>query len=205
MAHPVISRSLPQLVLSFVLLCLFLALSLLLDGACNHELAPSPELGNGAGGANGGGDGAGGANMICIRQDYCVRSCSAAPASGAVVPGYCDATGAFACPPDTVRLSTCAPDACVQVTPFCCDETTGGRVFPPCGPDGLKQACPAGSHLYDFNVGCIPAGLGVTNCYDLKGPCNLEDQMCSSGQTLCRCVPAPAGGALSWQCATMLP
>jgi hypothetical protein len=97
-----------------------------------------------------------------------------------------------------VHLSACPPNACVQVTPICCDETTGGSANPPCGPDGLKQACPAGSHLYDFQVGCIPAGLGTTTCQDLdRQPCSL---LCQRGSVICSCGFPSGSDQLTWGC-----
>src|SRR2546430_193576 len=146
--------------LSFALVSLLSGLAVLPFGACNHELGPPQGIG-GQGGST-----------ACAAGVNCVQSCSADPTSGAV-PGSCDATGAFTCPAGRVHLSTCAPNACVQVTPVCCDETTGADAIPPCGPDGLKQPCPPGSHVYDFQVGCIPAGLGTTTCQDLdRQPCS---------------------------------
>ena len=209
-----------QQVLGFVLLCLFLTPPLLLVGACNHELPPPPATGNGAAGSGAargtGGSGAGGdtgaeafggqgGNTSCLGLDTCVQSCSVYFPGGAV-SGYCDATGAFACPADTVRMSTCPPNACAQYTPRCCDDTTGGSAPAPCGPDGLKQACPAGSHTYDYQTGCIPTGLGVTNCLDLRDrACDLASQSCTQGDVICGCAStAGDGGALTWQCAILI-
>ena len=153
------SRTPPrERILGFLLLCLFLALAVLLVGACNHDLAP-PGTGSGAGGSSAG---AGGAPR----------------------------------------------DACAQMTsPYCCDDTTGVfSLAPPCGPDGFQQACPAGTHHYDYHLGCIPAGLGVTECSDLDGKaCSFEPQGCIQGDTECSCSPtAGDGGALTWQCFVLL-
>jgi hypothetical protein len=187
----------------FALVCL-----ILLAGACNHELAPPPlppGTGSGAGGVTGGdGFGGQGGNTSCFTGDSCVQSCfTDFPGP---VSGYCDATGAFACPADTVRLSTCAPNACAQFTSSCCDDITGAHGQPPCGPDGLKQVCAAGSHPYDYRVGCIPTGLGVTQCLDLEGKgCDLQGQSCTQGDAFCDCRPAAGdGGALAWWCAVLI-
>src|SRR6478672_13741499 len=124
--YPSTPRTPPQeRVLGFVLLCLFLAFAVLLVGACNHELEPPQGLGGQGGGT------------ACAAGVNCVQSCSADPTCSAV-PGSCDATGAFICPAGRVHLSTCAPNACVQWAPVCCDEANGGDAIPPCGPDGLK-------------------------------------------------------------------
>jgi hypothetical protein len=201
----------------------FLALAALLVGACNHELTPPPlppgtgsdaggaGAGRGTGGSSAGsgtgGDGFGGqgGNTSCFTGDSCVQSCSEYFPGGGV-SGYCDATGAFACPGQTVRLSTCAPNACAQFTSNCCDDITGAHGQPPCGPDGLKQACPAGSHPYDYRIGCIPTGLGVTQCLDLEGKaCDLQSQSCTQGDAFCDCAPATTdGGALTWRCAILI-
>ena len=97
-----------------------LALAVLLVGACNHELTPPPlppgtgsgAAGSGAGRGTGGssaggvtgGDGFGGqgGDTSCFNGDTCVQSCSEYFPGGGV-SGYCDATGALACPGDTVR------------------------------------------------------------------------------------------------------
>ena len=174
------------------------ALAVLLGEACNHELGPFPGTGSEAGGGRGG-------NATCMAGVNCVQSCSADPSSGAV-PGSCDATGAFICPANRVHLSTCPPDACVQWGPFCCDETTGAFANPPCGSDGLKQACPAGSHVYDPQIGCIPAGLGTTTCRDLdRQPCSLQNQGCTQGAVICSCGHPTASDQLSWSCGLIEP
>jgi len=180
----------------------------LLVGACNHELAPPPVTGtgNGAGGSGAGGDGSGGqgGNTSCLGRDSCVPSCSQY-FPGSFVSGYCDATGAFACPGESARLSSCAPNACAQFTPTCCDDTTGIDMPAPCGADGLKQACPARSHAHSGG-GCIPASLGVTHCLELRDqPCTRQDQYCNEGATFCDCAPvAGDAGAMTWQCATLI-
>jgi len=189
---------------------LHLFLAVLLAAACNHELSPPPGFGSGAGGfsagGGAGGDGLGGqgGNTSCFTGDACVQSCFA-DFSGTWGAGYCDATGTFTCPPGTVRLSTCPPNACVQFTPACCDDTTGADTAAPCGPDGLKQACPAGTHAHG-NDGCIPASLGVAHCYDLNyAACGLDRQSCIEGAVVCVCGPSASdGGALAWQCAVLI-
>jgi len=198
------SRATPQeRVLGFVLLCLFLGLAVLLVGACNHELAP--ETGGGAGGSGAGsGTGGQGVTIACLGQDSCVRSCSAAASTPRAQP-YCDATGAFQCPDGSVRLSTCAANACVQVSPTCCDESTGWSTPQSCGPDGLKQACPSGSHVLDYQVGCIPTGLDTTDCRDLDGkPCDVQNQGCQTAAVVCTCQLPSGGTALTWQCSMVL-
>jgi hypothetical protein len=198
--------------LAAMLSCL-LASAALLVGACNHELTPAPlppGTGSGAGGSGAGGvtggDGFGGqgGNTSCFNGDSCVQSCFV-DFNGVWGASYCDATGAFACPADTVRLSACPPNSCVQFTPTCCDDITGADTRAPCGPDGFKQACPAGTHAQS-QVGCIPASLGVANCYDLNyKPCSLERQSCTQGEVICSCGPtASDGGALTWQCAVLI-
>jgi hypothetical protein len=210
-------------VLGFVLLCLFLAFAVLLVGACNHELTPPPlppgtgsgaggsGVGRGTGGRSAGGGSAGdgfggqGGNASCLGGDSCVQSCFV-DFTGLWGTAYCDATGAFACPPNTVRLSTCPPNSCVQFTPTCCDDVTGVDAPAPCGPDGFKQGCPTGTHAHSAAAGCIPASLGVTNCFDLNyKPCSLEQQSCIQGAVVCSCGPtASDGGALIWQCVVLI-
>jgi hypothetical protein len=220
--YPSTPRTPPQeRVLGLVLLCLFLAFAVLLVGACNHELTPPPvptgpggtaadsgashDAGHSASG-NSGGDGFGGqgGNTSCFNGDTCVQSCSAYVPSGEI-SGSCDATGAFACPGETVRVSSCAPNACARNTPVCCDETTGVETHPPCGPEGFIEACPAGNRADDTGARCIPVGLGVTNCLDLQEqPCNLALQLCSFDGVYCQCLSTAAGGGLRWQCAILI-
>jgi hypothetical protein len=189
-----------------------LALAALLVGACNHELTPLPPgTGSSAGGSGAGavtgGDGFGGqgGNTSCFTGDSCVQSCFV-DFSGSWGSAYCDANGAFACPADTVRLSTCPSNSCVQFTPACCDDITGADALAPCGPDGFKQACPAGTHAHSDRDGCIPASLGVTNCFDLNyKPCSLERQSCTQGAVICNCGAAASdGGALTWECVVLI-
>src|SRR3954464_16028635 len=142
--YPSTPRTPPQeRVLGFVLLCLFLAFAVLLVGACNHELTPPPlppGTGSGAGGVTGGdGFGGQGGNTSCFAGDSCVQSCFV-DFTGLWGDAYCDATGAFACPANTVRLSTCPSNSCTQFSPTCCDDITGADAPAPCGPDGFKQA-----------------------------------------------------------------
>ena len=131
--YPAAPRTPPQeRVLGFVLLCLFLALAVLLVGACSSQ---EDRIGVGAGGSGAGGDGLGGqgGNTSCLTgADGCVQSCSADPGA-AWGQAYCDATGSFACPSGFVRYSTCAANACVQPIPTCCDETSGGFQSRPAG------------------------------------------------------------------------
>jgi len=186
----------------FALVCL-----ILLAGACNHELAPPPEIGTGAGGSSASSDGPGGhgGNTSCLTgADVCVQSCAADYPAGAAF-GYCNAIGAFDCPAGSVKLSSCPADACAQPSQPCCDETTGRGVALPCGPDGLKQVCVACTRAYDAKLGCIPTGLATADCRDLDGKaCGEANQECHFGVTICSCLMTSVDVTLTWHCETIL-
>ncbi len=195
----------------------------LLVGACNQNLPPPPPLGSGGGGLGsagtggfrdpgvggqagfggaGGGD-PGGGSMICTYQSHgCVSSCTTAPF--VYFPSDCVA-GAVTCPPGSVSLATCDPNACAQRYQECCDDVTGEITPVVCSSDGLVLHCPGG--LRNILRYCVPAILGISSCEGLAGtPCSLDGQQCYSGGTACTCGNAPGTDAgLTWDCPPLLP
>ena len=182
---------------SLLLFCVLTA------AACSSQEAAA----GGSGGLSGTGgmgpvlEGLGGqGDTICADgSDGCVSSCAIAPFVW--TPGFCNAAGAFTCPADFVRLSSCASNICGQTSVICCDDTTGVIAAPPCKPDGLFDVCPAGSH--STTSGCIPAALGVTDCSRLGGTCGMVGQRCSDNGTHCECTAFQVG--VAWECMSPIP
>ncbi len=167
----------------------------LLSAACSSVESPA----SGAGGADGT-SGAGGA-FGCNPSEFCVPSC--ATETKAVAMASCDISGTFrSCPTGTVRLASCAPNACARSSAHCCNDTTGALEEPICGPDGLFGPCAADSHL--FEAGCIPSSLGVSTCDALADQsCELPGQQCRFNTIACTC-DATDGGQPVWHCASTL-
>ena len=214
--YPATPRTPPQeRVLGVVLLCLFLALAVLLVGACTSQEATAAGAGgsHGSGGAgsialaSGGLTGAAGGTSgerplgtldgVCLPNDSgaCVSTCSSK--TPVRTPNTCVA-GVPTCPDGYVLFSSCPEESCAQYR-FCCDETTGGQGEPVCGTDGTLS-CPDGSHLAEDD--CIPPSLGVTSCDQLYfQPCSQRDQQCLSGGLYCSCYVQPPGTTgLFWGC-----
>jgi hypothetical protein len=154
-------------------------------------------------GASGdGGGGSFGGRPICYNYAVpCVPSCGATDMSTPSLDD-CEGTGAISCPPDTVFLSTCPPNACAQLPIPCCNESTGDLGLPVCGTDGFWSDCPAGSHSAASRL-CIPNGLDVSHCIQLNGTgCSSTGLMCWEGGAypLCSCRAGDAG--MLWSCVT---
>jgi len=130
----------------------------------------------------------------------CVFSCASDSSTPALQD--CELTGAISCPPASMLLSTCPPNACAQTPTPCCNETTGALEPPSCNPDGFWADCPSGSHSAADKV-CIPRGFDVSHCTELKGrSCATTDQACWEGGAyhLCWCSAGDAG--MTWSCNT---
>jgi len=151
-----------------------------------------------------GGGGAFGGRLPCHNSAIpCVPSCGATDMSTPSLED-CEGTGAIICPPDTVFLSTCPPNACAQMPTPCCNESTGRLAPPACGADGFWSDCPAGSHSATSRI-CIPSGFDVSQCIDLHGTaCSSTDIVCSvgNGPPQCSCRAGDAG--MVWSCVTYL-
>ena len=190
-----------------------------LAAACSSQEFPPPAGGGPAGAAGGnagtadpgvGSGGPGGpdgppgtgAPLSCLdAPDSCVSTC--AMQSATWDKGYCDSTGAFACPTGYTRTTTCPPGACV-LGGSCCDQTTGVMSYRSCGPDGLLLDCPAGSVDNSSTAICIPASLGVSDCLSLSDKaCDATQQQCYDGYIECFCLAHEAGS--HWWCASPLP
>lgn len=166
----------------------------LLAVACS-SVENTPDADPGSGGAGGSGD-----DPACVgKLGVCVSSC-ASDAPDVSFP-ICDASGAGACRPGSVLVSTCASNACARGNVYCCDDTTGANTLAACNAEGRRDACAAGTHLSpDGN--CLPSGVTTSNCYDLAGTsCSSLAQRCMYSITACACVTADGGsGGSTWSC-----
>jgi hypothetical protein len=166
-------------------------------GGAAGDFGPGGPYGGAPGGPGGAGGGDG--NTDCLSGSFaCVPSC--AVSSPPYTSGSCDHYGSLTCPTGSLRLASCAPNACARPPTFsCCDLTSGAITQPPCGLDGLVAGCPAGTFAERLYT-CIPPSLGVTDCNTLdRQPCSMVDQRCqSAGEGPCQCTAQDAG--LIWRC-----
>lgn len=150
-----------------------------------------------------GGGGSFGGRPICYNYAVpCVPSCGATDMSTPSLED-CEGTGQRLCPPDTVFLSTCPPNACALMPQSCCNESTGVLESPACGTDGFWSDCPAGKHSSPSGL-CIPGGLDVSHCIELDGTsCSSPEMVCSEGNGPHKCVCRAGDAGMLWSCVTM--
>lgn len=113
--------------------------------------------------------------------------------------------GVWECPSDTTVLEECPENSCRRNSGLCCDTSIGVTNRIGCD-DGARLACPSPLRPMDFDDGCMPES--VTDCNDLYGTaCSSSELECHNPgrcNTNCTCDPPSGGGALMWQCATLL-
>lgn len=128
-------------------------------------------------------------------QPVCLKDCTSLERAVA----ECVADEQYLCPDGWVELDSCSKEACARRSLSCCSPT-GHSEYPECAVDGTIGACPAG---FEQRSPCVPAGLGLESCDDIKdgSDCASEALICIKSRCGRNCLcEVDLAGKLLWRC-----